>query len=48
MKNCSELSSVLIFQGIVRKHFLNYRTWFVVNFFSVNASGLIWANRGFS
>ena len=48
MKNCSELSSVLIFQGIAKKHFLNYRTWFVVNFFSVNASGLIWANRGFS
>ena len=27
--------------------FLNYRTFFAVNFFPVNASGLIWANLGF-
>jgi hypothetical protein len=27
--------------------FLNYRAFFAVNFFPVNASGLIWANLGF-
>lgn len=27
--------------------FLNYHAFFAVNFFSVNASGLIWANLGF-